>query len=91
MSLTRNLGTFADQMRFPKKLLESAGIPGSYEKMPANASMEQMHSTLSVEGALKLGSIRTHRNTTLESLIPDLDTTKREERIADTCRRRLFW
>lgn len=51
---------FVDQMGFPEKLLESAGIPSNCKMMSLNSFVAWVHSMFSAEEALKVGSIRTH-------------------------------
>lgn len=73
--------SFANPMRFPKTLLEKAGIPGNYDKMSLHACIAWVNSTLPGEETLKLGVSCTHCGPTFSASIPARDRREREKRI----------
>lgn len=69
-------------MRFSKKSLEGAKLPGKYERISLQAFMAWLHFTFPSREALKVYSYRTHGDPIFYSAIPNQDRQKRENEAA---------
>lgn len=86
----RSRNTFADPVQFAKKLLESAGFPGSYNRMALYVFVAWVHSMSPAEVALKMCLNPTHCDSMVSSATPDRDRKKRGRELRKTRRRRRF-
>lgn len=72
---------FSNSILFPEKLLEKAGVFGNYDGISVHALIVRVLYRLRGEQTLKVGAIRTHWDSISSSEIPNLDRSRREERI----------
>lgn len=71
-----SLDRFADPMRFPKKLLDKARLPGNYQRISLHAFMARVYSMFSGEDTLILGANHTRQDLAFNFVIQDRDMKK---------------